>query len=48
MARGLTLDARHKTVVVSDKHLKSVMTFSLPEMYADSSRSRETARTAGR
>jgi DNA-binding beta-propeller fold protein YncE len=42
--RGLTLDAKHKTVILSDKYLNSVMTFSLPEMFVDSPRLRETAR----
>jgi DNA-binding beta-propeller fold protein YncE len=31
--RGLTLDAKKKTVIVSDKLMNSVMTFSLPELY---------------
>lgn len=33
MARGLTLDARNKTVIVADKYQNAVMTFSLPEMF---------------
>jgi len=33
MPRGLTLDPKKKTVIVSDKYMNSVMTFSLPEMY---------------
>ena len=45
MPRGLTLDAKRKTVIVSDKFKNSVMTFSLPEMYARSP-VRETARAA--
>jgi DNA-binding beta-propeller fold protein YncE len=31
--RGLTLDSKKKTVIVSDKLMNSVMTFSLPELY---------------
>ena len=31
--RGLTLDQKKKTVIVSDKLMNSVMTFSLPEFY---------------
>jgi DNA-binding beta-propeller fold protein YncE len=46
MPRGLTLDPERKTVIVSDKFMNSVMTFSLPEMY-DRKRVRDTAR-AGR
>jgi DNA-binding beta-propeller fold protein YncE len=33
MPRGLTLDPKKKTVIVSDKYKNSVMTFSLPELY---------------
>ena len=33
MPRGLTLDPKKKTVIVSDKYMNSVMTFSLPEIY---------------
>ena len=33
MPRGLTLDPKKKTVIVSDKYMNSVMTFSLPELY---------------
>jgi DNA-binding beta-propeller fold protein YncE len=43
MARGLTLDPKNKTVIVSDKYLNNVMTFSLPEMYAGARPARETA-----
>jgi DNA-binding beta-propeller fold protein YncE len=42
MPRGLTLDAKRKTVIVSDKFKNSVMTFSLPEMY-ERSATRQTA-----
>jgi hypothetical protein len=31
--RGLTLDPKKKTVIVGDKYLNSVMTFSLPELF---------------
>ena len=41
--RGLTLDPKKKTVIVSDKYMNSVMTFSLPEIF-DRPASRETAR----
>ena len=33
MPRGLTLDPKKKTVIVSDQYKYSVMTFSLPELY---------------
>jgi len=45
MPRGLTLDPKKKTVIVSDKFMNSVMTFSLPELY-DRPAARETARAA--
>jgi hypothetical protein len=45
MPRGLTIDPKKKTVIVSDKYMNSVMTFSLPEMYERRS-VRETARAA--
>jgi hypothetical protein len=45
MPRGLTLDPKKKTVIVSDKYLNAVMTFSLPEIY-DRPATRETARAA--
>ncbi len=31
--RGITLDPKHKTVLLSDKYLNGVLTFSLPEMF---------------
>ena len=34
MPRGLTLDPKKKTVIVGDKYLNAVLTFSLPELYA--------------
>src|SRR6266850_2365817 len=46
MPRGLTLDPKKKTVIVSDKYMNSVMTFSLPELYNAAAGSRETARAA--
>jgi DNA-binding beta-propeller fold protein YncE len=45
MPRGLTLDPKKKTVIVSDKYMNSVMTFSLPEMY-ERRGVRETARAS--
>jgi hypothetical protein len=33
MPRRLTLDPKKKTVIVGDKYLNSVMTFSLPELF---------------
>ena len=46
MPRGLTLDPKKKTVIVSDKYMNSVMTFSLPELYNQPAATRETARAA--
>jgi DNA-binding beta-propeller fold protein YncE len=46
MPRGLTLDPKKKTVIVSDKYMNSVMTFSLPELYDRRSPSRQTALAA--
>ena len=31
--RGLTLDPKHKSVIVSDKYLNSILTFSFPEIF---------------
>ena len=45
MPRGLTLDPKKKTVIVSDKYLNAVLTFSLPEIY-DRPAARETARAS--
>jgi DNA-binding beta-propeller fold protein YncE len=45
MPRGLTLDPKKKTVIVSDKYLNAVLTFSLPEIF-DRPATRETARAA--
>ena len=41
--RGLTLDPKNKTVIVSDKYLNAVLTYSFPELF-DATRARETAR----
>ena len=43
--RGLTLDPKKKTVIVSDKYTNAVLTFSLPEIF-DRPAARETARAA--
>ena len=43
MPRGLTLDPKKKTVIVSDKYTNAVLTFSLPELF-DRPATRETAR----
>ena len=31
--RGVDLDPENRTIIVSDKHLNAVLTFSLPEMF---------------
>ncbi len=31
--RGIDLDPENKTVIISDKYLNAVLTYSLPEMY---------------
>ena len=46
MPRGLTLDPKKKTEIISDKYKNSVMTFSLPELYNQPAVQRETARAA--
>ena len=46
MPRGLTLDPKKKTVIVSDKYMNSVMTFSLPELYNRPAPARRHARVA--
>jgi hypothetical protein len=33
MPRGLTLDPKKKTVIVGDKYLNAILTFSLPELF---------------
>ncbi len=40
--RGITLDPKNKTVMLSDKYLNGVLTFSLPEMF-ETSAPRQTA-----
>ena len=40
--RGITLDPKNKTVLLSDKYLNGVLTFSLPEMF-EGSAPRQTA-----
>ncbi len=41
--RGITLDPKNKTVIVSDKYLNGVLTYSFPELF-EAPRARETAR----
>jgi hypothetical protein len=41
--RGITLDPKNKTVIVSDKYLNGVLTYSFPELF-DTERTRQTAR----
>jgi DNA-binding beta-propeller fold protein YncE len=43
MPRGLTFDSKKKTVIVSDKYMNSVMTFSLPELFDRRVAPRQTA-----
>ena len=43
--RGVTLDAKNKTLIVSDKYLNGVLTYSFPELF-DVPRARETARAS--
>ena len=45
MPRGLTLDPKKETVIVCDKYLNAVLTFSLAEVF-DRPAARETARAA--
>jgi len=44
--RGVTVDAKHKTLIVSDKYLNGVLTYSFPELFEAPSRVRETARAS--
>jgi hypothetical protein len=37
-SRGLALDPKNRTVMVADKQLQGVLTYSLPEMFEDSPR----------
>lgn len=41
--RGITLDPEHKTVIISDKYLNGVLTYSFPELF-DEPRVLDTAR----
>jgi hypothetical protein len=41
--RGITVDPKHKTIIVSDKYLNGVFTYSFPELF-EAPRARETAR----
>jgi hypothetical protein len=41
--RGLTLDPKNKTVIISDKYLNGIFTYSFPELF-EVPRARETAR----
>jgi hypothetical protein len=34
--RGVAVDAKNKTLIVSDKYLNGLLTFSLPEMFEES------------
>jgi DNA-binding beta-propeller fold protein YncE len=45
--RGITLDPKNKTVLLSDKYLNGVLTFSLPEMF-ETGTPRQSARAASR
>lgn len=36
--RGLTLDPKNKTVIVSDKYLNGVLTYSFPELFESPAR----------
>ena len=45
--RGVTLDPKNKTLIVSDKYLNGVLTYSFPELF-DAPRARETARADAR
>ena len=45
--RSLTLDVKHKTVIVSDKYLNGVLTYSFPALF-DTEGPRQTARVASR
>jgi hypothetical protein len=42
-SRGLTIDAKNKTIIIADKQLQGVLTYSLPEMFENSPRN-QTAR----
>jgi hypothetical protein len=43
--RGVTVDAKNKTLIVSDKYLNGVLSYSFPEMFEEATpRPRQTAR----
>lgn len=42
--RGLAINAKEKTVMISDKYLNGVLTYSVPEVFDQRARPRETAR----
>jgi hypothetical protein len=44
--RGLAVNAKEKAVLISDKFLNGVLTYSVPEVFDVGSRPRETARVA--
>jgi hypothetical protein len=47
--RGVTVDAKNKTLIVSDKYLNGVLSYSFPEMFEEATpRPRQTARIEGR
>jgi DNA-binding beta-propeller fold protein YncE len=46
MPRGLTIDPKKKTVIVADKYMNSVTTFSLPELFDRRVAPRQTARAS--
>jgi hypothetical protein len=33
MVRGVTLNPKHKEIIVTDKRMNAVLTFSLPEIF---------------
>jgi hypothetical protein len=42
--RGVVLDKKNNSVIVSDKHLNAVLTFHIPEIFANPTRDRGTGR----
>jgi hypothetical protein len=44
--RGVALDAKHKTIIISDKYLNGVLTYSFPELFENTRRPSQTARGA--
>lgn len=45
--RGLTFDVKNKTVIVADKMLQGVLTYSVPEMFEQSARTTARAQEPG-